>query len=124
MVPSPVVIIWLPGPAYVQETTAAPVSEKVARSEKGPLVESHADADRLGWGQHKEFCISVPISAIEDSTRCEAGDHRRCARSTHRFVLGASKRCSLSTTTSGSRTATPGILNPSSSPPPRAVGLH
>ena len=34
------------------------------------------------------------------------------------------KRCSLSTTTSGSRTAATGILNPSSSASTRTVGLH
>ena len=39
-------------------------------------------------------------------------------------VLGPPKRCSLSTTTSGSRTETTGILNPSSSPSACAVGIH
>jgi len=49
----------------------------------------------MGWGQQEEFRISVPISALEDATRCEAGDHRRYSRSNHRRVLGCFETVSL-----------------------------
>jgi hypothetical protein len=29
--------------------------------------------NRIGWVQQEELCISVPLSAIEDATRCVAG---------------------------------------------------